>query len=38
VDYWALGVLIYEMLVSYSPFADHDNNEQLKIYKNILRK
>lgn len=38
VDYWALGILIYEMLVSYSPFADHENNEQLKIYKNILRK
>lgn len=27
VDYWALGVLIYEFLAGYSPFADHDNND-----------
>jgi len=68
VDWWALGILIFEMLVGYSPFAvsclfrvavavqtggqipplvialfcldsqDHENNSQLKIYKNILRK
>lgn len=37
VDYWALGILIFEMLAGYSPFADHKNNDQLQIYKNILR-
>eukprot|EP01029_Cantina_marsupialis_P015032 TRINITY_DN3291_c0_g1_i1.p1 TRINITY_DN3291_c0_g1~~TRINITY_DN3291_c0_g1_i1.p1 ORF type:complete len:768 (+),score=256.59 TRINITY_DN3291_c0_g1_i1:163-2466(+) len=38
VDYWALGVLIYEMLCSYSPFADHKTGgDQMVICKNILR-
>lgn len=37
VDYWALGILIFEMLCGYSPFADQQNNDQLTIYKNILR-
>lgn len=37
VDYWALGILVFEMLAGYSPFADHKNNDQLQIYKNILR-
>jgi len=36
VDYWALGILIFEFLCGYSPFADPDNN-QLKIYKNVMR-
>jgi len=30
VDYWALGVLIFEMLCGYSPFADHDYNDQVQ--------
>lgn len=37
VDYWALGVLIYEMVSGYSPFADHQNSDQMVICKNILR-
>jgi len=34
VDWWALGVLIFEMLAGYSPFY---NESPLEIYKNILR-
>mmetsp|Transcript_3928 Transcript_3928/g.8497 ORF Transcript_3928/g.8497 Transcript_3928/m.8497 type:complete len:139 (-) Transcript_3928:9-425(-) len=37
VDYWALGILIYEMLQGYSPFADDEENNQLTVYKNIVR-
>ena len=36
VDCWALGILIYEMLSGYSPFADREHNNQLTIYRNIL--
>lgn len=36
VDCWALGILIFEMLSGYSPFADREHNNQLTIYRNIL--
>lgn len=34
VDYWAFGVLCYELLVQRTPFADPDQN---KIFQNIVR-
>ena len=37
VDYWALGVLIFEMLFLYSPFCvDNDPNDHVKILRNIV--
>ena len=35
VDYWGLGVLIYELMKGVPPFADDDDNP-VKIYENIL--
>ena len=38
VDYWALGVLIYKIRHSYSPFAiDSDVNDHVAICKNIVK-
>lgn len=37
VDYWALGVLIYEMIVGYSPFAGANQADQMQICQNIVR-
>ncbi|RYG55991.1 hypothetical protein EON66_03975 [archaeon] len=31
------GILIYEMLMGYSPFADHAGNDQRVIYSNIMK-
>ncbi|XP_050295053.1 cGMP-dependent protein kinase 1-like [Anthonomus grandis grandis] len=36
VDYWALGVFIYELLVGNSPFRNEEHND-LKTYKAILK-
>lgn len=38
VDYWAIGVLIYEMVSGHSPFFDPSgNNDQMVICKNIVK-
>jgi len=37
VDYWALGILIFEVLVGVSPFADASGNmDQMTIFRNIM--
>lgn len=37
VDYWSLGILIYEILNGYSPFCDKHENREVKICRNIVR-
>jgi len=36
VDYWALGVLIYEMIVGISPFCPPNGADQTQIMRNII--
>lgn len=36
VDYWALGVLVYEMLVGRSPFYSH-GTDQVSLFKRIVQ-
>ncbi|KAG2763905.1 hypothetical protein JG687_00001777 [Phytophthora cactorum] len=37
VDYWALGILIYEMVVGHSPFAGSSQVDQMQICRNIVK-
>ncbi|KAI9999158.1 hypothetical protein PInf_003976 [Phytophthora infestans] len=37
VDYWALGILIYEMIVGHSPFAGSTQVGQMQICRNIVK-
>lgn len=36
VDYWAFGILIYEMVVGSSPFTANTPNDQMQICRNIV--
>jgi len=36
VDYWAFGILLYEMQAGYSPYADLQGMDQVVICKNIV--
>jgi serine/threonine protein kinase len=36
VDYWAFGILIYEMIAGYSPFSDPAGMDQVVICRNIV--
>lgn len=35
VDWWALGCILYEMLVGTAPFGDTDNKSKFEIFNNI---
>jgi cGMP-dependent protein kinase len=37
VDYWGIGILVYEMLVGISPFANEYDEEQHIVCNNIVR-
>ncbi|RHY87303.1 hypothetical protein DYB37_004957 [Aphanomyces astaci] len=37
VDYWAYGVLIYEMTVGCSPFVGNNPSDQIQICRNIVK-
>jgi CRP-like cAMP-binding protein len=37
VDYWAFGIMVYEMQSGYSPFSDQNGMDQVVICKNIVK-
>merc|ERR1719174_1084046 len=37
-DYWALGILVCDLLFGRTPFADTHDNQLVKTFKNILHK
>lgn len=37
VDYWAIGVLVYEMICGFSPFSDMDEDSQDQVFGRILK-
>lgn len=37
IDYWALGMLIYEMVVGHSPFSGGGSADQMQICRNIVK-
>ncbi|KAF1316904.1 Agc/pka protein kinase, partial [Globisporangium splendens] len=37
VDCWALGILIYELVVCHSPFAGSNQSDQMQICRNIVK-
>lgn len=37
VDYWAIGVLLFELLAGYSPFVPGTNGNTVAISRNILK-
>ena len=37
VDYWALGILLFEQVAGYSPFCDAKGSDQMVICRNILK-
>lgn len=37
VDYWAFGILIFELLVGHTPFKVKNDKDHLKTYEYILK-